>query len=1175
MVIFNQRQPVDIFKNPTIPTHSNAQAPRAWDASAVPVFTGTAAADRWTLSATNKASATSPFKTASIRFGGNPSVFPTDDVLIQRFPADFQGILNDAGLKAKSLHSSEIRAEHIVWTMLDTLQRLETVNPKGKETPAKKTQNERLKQSLRDALVSPDPLYGQTEPNALQIAALKENIEALFDIPVSGGANRKPPFQNDLKTALTLLSHQTPAQANGWPALLMEQLRGDSILGARSFIPLKEALSGGTLSGRDLLAALEPHSPALANWMRSATASTGRVPNHRDQQVGPLSEVLKQALSRANKAAAQNAKLTLADFLDRSRNGDREQNISGETIDSLLLNADRNLPMSQIAWALQKAIKAVGVLPNSQRADDTIQASRQTHIVFQNFLNEKNRKDFSAPAFVQYLHAGIKANASAPATYQKLSAILQQIPVDASSASQVALDGFETACPELHQFGTNLVRQSIENRLPEALFRQQSTDRMMAVIGTGGARTNLLLNTKSGEGKTFAINALAHRLAKGDVPATLKGTQLFQLDLGALIAGSTYRGDYEKRAKTIFEELNKYLNKNPEQKIILFVDEIHNLASAGDNEGNASNLLEMMKAAGVMERKNLTLIGATTPEDWQKSPLRTDQAFQGRFTPLNLPSFTTEERLAILSDAAHKKYQGVPVQVSHEMLEKIQRDATAKWPENSLRHAIDLLALSRSLATEQTRLDSSALQDQIQRQHLWTQALEAQVQDHQSTGMHGPSTEKIKRELLKSQTALKTLKASLKDAQARPIPTLPRIEDSHIRQALAIMTGETLSTLNLDELQKIAQARTIMGKHIVGQEEALDAIDLGLREIAVRHKTGSNRNRPIVSMLLPGPTGVGKTEAAKVIAREFMNNQLIRIDMSDFQEAHSVSRFNGAPPGYVGYDGGGLVDEVRKHPQSVIVFDEIEKAHPDIFNLLLQILEEGELRDNRGQIVDFRNTIILMTSNLNHEALTALRKQTPSKEATSSGKVGNKRTKTDPALQARIRDKQARALLTADPETGRKGFRPEILGRIDFVVPFAPLYKKNVSDILDIRLRELNAQPFFQNRDLEVRLGKSATNRLIALASAGDETASDNPWPKPASFQLGGFTFQSPVAEQALPMGARDVRNVFENNIHKQLLTDLTFKADQQHLQNAILTVDYDPKSQEFVTKIKQRGNAH
>ncbi len=701
---------------------------------------------------------------------------------------------------------------------------------------------------------------------------------------------------------------------------------------------------------------------------------------------------------------------------------------------------------------------------------------------------------------------------------------------------------FEESVPTLARNSTNMILQAKNREFPKVLLRSESEARLLAMLSAGGERNNILLNAPSGEGKTFAVRGVAQRIANNDhIPEALQDAHMVHLNADILTDG--YKLDDLQK---VFTQLNKYLTANPKQHVILFMDEIHML---GDEQRNA------MKAAGILEKKNLSFIGATTPDDWRKSALNGDKAFQGRFSKLTLPSFTHAEKLALLANYEQKQNKKSQIGISPELLELALTQAEKLWPENTLRNATDLLSLSVSLA-KNAPVELAALKDKLEEKNLWLETLHAQKT---LKGRFKRQAKETEMEVANLKQQIQELERNIKPAGSRPgtltgSQSHTPLQEKHLQQALAILTGKRIGVLTQDELGKVYNAKNLISHSIIGQPEALETVEKGLREIIVRQKTGGVSKRPITSMLFVGPTGVGKTEVAKIIAREFMDDNFLRLDMSAYKSDHEVSRILGAPPGYVGHENGGLLDKIRTNPNSVVVFDEIEKAHPDIFNILLPILEEGELRDNLGEPVSFNNAIVILTSNLNNDAVTKLILQHRQQSGQTPPKDQAKPPKTS-EVSIRQLETQMRQLLTAKPEEGSKGFLPEHLGRIDHVIPFNPLTLDHVSDILDNHLREMNEkEPCLKDNNLKVELSPSAKAHLIELTSAS---------------ALSGENGQgvSPSQPTPLQQGARDVRNTFQRFVTTNVMTELTFNPELAEVENAKLIVDFDPKTEAFKLK--------
>ena len=722
--------------------------------------------------------------------------------------------------------------------------------------------------------------------------------------------------------------------------------------------------------------------------------------------------------------------------------------------------------------------------------------------------------------------------------------------------------------PELSKYGSDLVGLARQNKLPKAILREEATDRMINVINSGGQRTSILLKAASGEGKTFLLYGLAHRLATNDVPDDLKGAGLVQMDVGSMVAGTQYRGQFEERAKKCFAELKSYADKNPGKKMILFIDDVHTIAGAGASEGG-TDLMNIMKESGILENPDISVVGATTPDDWAKSPLRQDNAFEGRFKELAVPPFSNDDKLAILADQSGDmiaRNLNVPIETCEFVLNEVRKN----FDNNILRNSVDTLNLAGSLALARP-MDEAVLIDKIKRKEIFLKALQRQADGGIKL------TSRYKRQLDELPGDLRTLNAQLEESRNAKNEGPPEVSEKPVRQAMAILTGETLGVLGEDEIQKLFKVKEIMAKQVVGQPEALGLISRALLEIVIRLKAGSNMDsRPITSMMAVGPTGVGKTLSAEVIAKEFFNDSMIKLDMSEYMDKMATNKITGSAPGYIGYDDtGSLCDKVRDNPQSVLVFDEIEKAHPDVFNLLLQILDKGELTDNHGRKVSFKNTVVMMTSNL---------KQTEIAELMAKHRA--KATGKDPAMEAERLDRDVRKLITTRPDANGQmgpGFKPELLGRLDYVIPYNKLTRKDISSILDVQLRNFNTEKTLRDNGLDVVIAESARKRLIDLAASSADGGGDQEIPglefdlEAGELDLGAPATTNINEEGGLLAGARDVRKWFQrevrNNVIKDLIVESMNDDGTPNLRedmpvDSTMTVEYDAKLQKFKVKI-------
>lgn len=1097
-------------------------------------------------------------------FAGHPK--DHNEQLYNQFPKNFQSVIRLAIDKATQNGEPQVNAEHLVWAAIQTLDDLagwETAP--GRHSRASDRESKEQAEMLAQALLPNHPNVTPTQAIKI-LRPLGEEIardfnQDMMDLEQSANLNLQRGLQSAMKSAIRTEEDGTEASPQAlfrkilWqrpPVPSFSTLSGTAqrLIRTPQITPPDTPTDGQSVSEEESIgeaskslaewkqfqANLQEKSPGLAKWVNSSAKQLNN-PIYQGIPLRPLHHIVANGIDQAQRELNPNGK--------RRQPTETERNLPFKnSLQSLLPNLKDGPPahrqfMTSILDKYRKTLQSMPMPQNPTQAAEQADHSRQ---VIEQFLEDPNRDEYSLKSFVEHLKDTEAAEApGAPNEYAAVGKVLTRMHEEALDNRTPLMEQFEKTVPALIKHGTNMVRQGINKQLPEVLLRRQATDSMLAILGSGGTRTNILLNAASGEGKTYAVQGLAQRFADNDVPPALKGAQMVQLNLGSLVANASIQGELEGRVEDIFRQLNKYLTENPTRQVVLFVDEFHML---GD-------MLDTMKASGILEKKNLSFVGATTPDDWRKSALKGDQAFQGRFQELSLPSFSKSEKLAILGRTSTKLAEKNGVDISPEIMELALDQTISKWPENSLRRATDLLGLSISLAKSST-LEQASLKDQLQLKQLWLDTLKNQ-KDLQG---------RFARQMQEAQDDIQKLTHQIKTLGNITQSKHPQVEDKHIRQALAILTGERIGTLSEGELDKLHHAKEILGREIIGQDEALEAAQQCLRKIAVHQKTGSTRKTPVASMLLCGPTGVGKTELSKVIAREFMNNNFMRIDMGEYKEKHEVSKLLGSPPGYVGHENGGLIDKIRKTPNMVLVFDEIEKAHEDIYDSLLSILAEGEARDNQGQIVNFRDAIVIMTSNLNNQQITKLITQTRNDPA----------KRKDPALTARELERQVRAMLVKPEDSTNKGFKPELLERLDAVIPFSPLSKRSVSAIIDLRLREMNQAPFLKNNNLSVELSDKARARLIDLSAAGSKPKLEqHPTTAPNPAGRGGARKRPEATDDNtfLPGGARSVGKTFERFIHDTVFTNLTFEPHMKGLVNTQLVVDYDPSRQEFTLKQK------
>jgi ATP-dependent Clp protease ATP-binding subunit ClpC len=585
-----------------------------------------------------------------------------------------------------------------------------------------------------------------------------------------------------------------------------------------------------------------------------------------------------------------------------------------------------------------------------------------------------------------------------------------------------------TGSPVLDQFGRNLTQLAREDKLDPVIGRDKEIERVMQVLSRR-TKNNPVLIGEPGVGKTAIVEGLAQRIVANDVPETLRGKQLYTLDLGALVAGSRYRGDFEERLKKVLKEIRT------RGDIVLFIDELHTLVGAGAAEGaiDAASILKPMLARG-----ELQTIGATTLDEYRKH-LEKDAALERRFQPIKVEQPTVAHTIEILKGLRDRYESHHSVTITDQALVAAANLADRYLADRYLPDkAIDLIDEAGSrlrIRRMTTPPDYKKLEEEIDRiQKDKESALERQAFDQ------AKKLAEQEKERLDRKTAMEA------EWRAEGVELFDIVDEEVIAEVLANWTGIPVYRLTEEETSKLLRMEDELHKRVIGQEEAIKALSRAMRRTRAGLK---DPKRPSGSFIFLGPTGVGKTELAKTLAEFLFDDEdaLIQLDMSEYMEKHTVSRLVGSPPGYVGYEEGGqLTEAVRRKPFSVVLFDEVEKAHPDVFNALLQILEDGRLTDAQGRSVDFKNTVLIMTSNL---GTADLRKSSvgfaKSSEAVSYERM---KTKVNEALKAH--------------------FRPEFLNRIDEVIVFHELSRDEVVEIVDLMIKRVGEQLESQGLGLEL-----------------------------------------------------------------------------------------------------------
>jgi ATP-dependent Clp protease ATP-binding subunit ClpC len=600
--------------------------------------------------------------------------------------------------------------------------------------------------------------------------------------------------------------------------------------------------------------------------------------------------------------------------------------------------------------------------------------------------------------------------------------------------------------PTVDQLGVNLTEAARSGKLDPVIGREKEIERVIQILSRR-TKNNPALIGEPGVGKTAIAEGLAHRIVANDVPETLLNKRVLTLDIGSLVAGTKYRGEFEERLKKIIEELRST------NDAILFIDELHTLVGAGAAEGaiDAANILKPP-----LSRGELQCIGATTLDEYRKY-IERDAALERRFQPVMVDEPTLEQTVEILFGVRERYEQHHKVVITDEAV-RAAADLSIRYITD--RHlpdkAIDLV--DEAASRVRLRYASAPLELREAQKEL------DRISREKDAAINAQEYETAAR-LRETETEAKERADELRAAwQARVAAEQARVDEEDIAQVVAMWTGIPVTRIAQEESERLLQMEDQLHKRVIGQQEAIETVSRAVRRARAGLK---DPKRPIGSFVFLGPTGVGKTELAKALA-EFMfgsEDSLIKIDMSEFMERHNVSRLVGAPPGYVGFDEGGqLTEAVRRKSYAVVLLDEIEKAHPEVFNILLQILEDGQLTDAKGRRVDFRNTIVIMTSNLG------------ARQLQSSGSLGFRPFgETDEARAEQsyevIREKVTTELKNA--------FRPEFLNRIDATIVFRPLTQDEIRQIVDLMLARVKDRLRAQQMTLEVT--QAAKDHIIKI----------------------------------------------------------------------------------------------
>ncbi|KGG12250.1 ATP-dependent Clp protease [Prochlorococcus sp. MIT 0601] len=599
----------------------------------------------------------------------------------------------------------------------------------------------------------------------------------------------------------------------------------------------------------------------------------------------------------------------------------------------------------------------------------------------------------------------------------------------------------------LDEFGTNLTKLASESKLDPVVGRHDEIDRVIQILGRR-TKNNPVLIGEPGVGKTAIAEGLAQRIQQGDIPDILEEKRVLTLDIGLLVAGTKYRGEFEERLKKIMEEIKSAGN------VILVIDEVHTLIGAGAAEGaiDAANILKPALARG-----ELQCIGATTLDEYRKH-IERDAALERRFQPVMIGEPSIEDTIEILRGLRERYEQHHRLKITDQALEAAANLGDRYISDRFLPDkAIDLIdeagsrvrLLNSKLPPEAKEVDRELRvvqkeKEEAVRDQNFTEAGELREKEVELRNQIRAILDSTKRDLEEDINKAKTTEKNKEDNNdkklnaQKDISKSPMVNEEDIAHIVASWTGVPVQKLTESESVKLLNMEDTLHQRLIGQDEAVRAVSKAIRRARVGLK---NPNRPIASFIFSGPTGVGKTELTKALAAYFFGSEeaMIRLDMSEFMERHTVSKLIGSPPGYVGFnEGGQLTEAVRRRPYTVVLFDEIEKSHPDVFNLLLQLLEEGRLTDSKGRTVDFKNTLIIMTSNIGSKVIEK-----------GGGGLGFEFSGES------VEDSQYNRIKSLVNEELKQYFRPEFLNRLDEIIVFRQLSREEVKDIAEIMLKEV------------------------------------------------------------------------------------------------------------------------
>ena len=620
--------------------------------------------------------------------------------------------------------------------------------------------------------------------------------------------------------------------------------------------------------------------------------------------------------------------------------------------------------------------------------------------------------------------------------YNEIMKVLSEDETDGSMAREEESknSGSFNSTPTLNQFGSDLTKQAREGKLDPVIGRKNEIDRVIQILSRR-TKNNPCLIGEPGVGTTAVVEGLAEKIVSDDVPEMLKNKRVVTLDISGMVAGAKYRGDFEERIKKCLAEVRKAGD------VILFIDEIHTIVGAGSAEGavDAANILKPLLARGEVQ-----VVGATTLNEYRKY-IEKDSALERRFSPVTVGEPTEEETIQILN-GLRDKYE------AHHNV-KITEGAIKAAVELSIRYINDRFLPDKAIdlmdeAASRVKMRTYTMPDNIKEIEEKIDTLDREKEE----AIRVQDFEKAATLRDKENAEKDKLDKEKKKWQNKNSKNVMNLTEEDIAEVIASWTGIPANKITQDENEKLKHLEETLHKRVIGQNEAVEAVSKAIRRGRVGLK---DPNRPIGSFLFLGPTGVGKTELSKALAESLFGNEeaMIRVDMSEYMEPHSVAKLIGSPPGYVGYDEGGqLTEKIRRKPYSVILFDEIEKAHPDVMNMLLQILDDGRLTDATGRTVNFKNTVIIMTSNVGARMIT-------DKNILGFSQGTNSKEGQEKEYETIKKDVMAEL---------KKQFRPEFINRIDDIIVFHKLTDEDISQIIDIMLKQVKKRLQEQEYDVEI-----------------------------------------------------------------------------------------------------------